>query len=707
MNTPSGTALATAPVLLEELRQRAHAAPESPAILAPALPSLTFAQLISRIDAIAARLASAGVTNDDVVAVVMPDGPDLLSMILGVASAAICAPVNPALRDAEMESCLTGLSARALIVPPTAAPAIADIALKLGIALLYADDLIAAPPAGPSHPRPSNVALLLQTSATTGKPRLVPLRHSNLQAMAASTQRILRLTAADRFLSMMPLFHLTGFLSSLSQLLAGGVVIATAGFDSNTFLGWLQQFRPTWYTASPALHNATLPLLEARPDVLTQSPLRFVRSIGAPLPRALMASLESALRAPVLEGYGATETGMATSNAPPPGKRKPGSVGQSAGLELAILSDSGEALPHGAQGEIAIRGPAVISGYRNNPEATRKAFHDGWFLTGDVGYLDDEGFLFVTGRIRDIINRGGEKVLPAEIDETLMEHPSVLDAVAFGIPHPSLGEDVAAAVVLAAGASIDETELRRFVAQRLADFKVPRRIVFLDAIPKGPTGKARRADIAEIFLAEAGRHSNPNEILTPVETKLQTIWKRILRIDQIGLHDDFFAIGGDSLGLVFLMTEIEFQFGVDGTLLDGSEFFASPTIATLAAVIASRAPDSAKGPRLPYVALQPLGARIPFFAIPGADENPYYFRDLCEGPWPRPAFLCPARYPTARPSGESIPSSSTRRFCRRHPLPAAAWTVHPWRPLLRWHTRFRNSPAASRPRRARRAAGPV
>jgi len=633
---PLGTAVAAAPALVDEktgflhhLRLRAEEAPESIAILAPGQGHVTFDALIHRIDALAEWVANLGFSCDDVVAVVMPDGPELLTTTIGVASAAICAPINPALRDAEMESALVDLGARALVTHRTSAE-LERTASKLGIELVDAE-LPLNSATLQARPRPAGIALLLQTSATTGKPRLVPLRHSNLLAMAGSTLRILRLTANDRFLSMMPLFHLTGFLSSLTQLLAGGTVIATAGFDSNAFLGWLQQFQPTWYSASPALHNAILPLLEARPDVLERAPVRFVRSIGAPLPQALLTNLERALRAPVLEGYGATETGMVTSSAPPPGKRKPGSVGQSAGMDVAILNESGEFLPAGADGEIAIRGDAVIAGYHKDPEASRKAFHNGWFLTGDVGYLDDEGFLFVTGRIKDIINRGGEKVLPSEIDEALLAHPAVSDAVAFGVPHPSLGEDVAAAVVLSSGASIDETDLRRFVAQRLADFKVPRRIIFLDTIPKGPTGKARRADLAAIFLAETSRHHNPNEVLTPIQKRVRTVWKRVLRIDQIGLRDDFFAIGGDSLALVFLMADIEFQFGVDGTLLDGSEFFASPTIETLAEMIAQRAPDSAKGPRLPYVALQPLGSRIPFFAIPGADENPYYFRDLAKG----------------------------------------------------------------------------
>ncbi len=280
-------------------------------------------------------------------------------------------------------------------------------------------------------------------------------------------------------------------LSSLAQFLAGGSVVSTSGFDSGMFLTSVEQFHPTWYTAAPALHSAILPLIETRPDVLDRFPLRFVRSIGAPLPQALLADLERALRVPVLEGYGMTEAGMVTSNALPPQKRKTGSVGQSAGVEVAIIDKAEGLLPAGCEGQIAVRGPAVIRGYRNDAKADQNAFRGGWLLTGDIGYLDDEDFLFVTGRIKDIINRGGEKVLPQEIDEVLSTHPSVSEAVAFGVAHPTLGEDVAAAVVLTPGAAVSEAELRQFAAHRLGDFKVPRRIVFLDAIPKGPTGKAR------------------------------------------------------------------------------------------------------------------------------------------------------------------------------------------------------------------------
>ena len=265
---------------LGELRLRAAAAPQSEALLAPGRPAIAFAGLSSRIDAVAALLANAGLTRHDVVAVFMPDGPDLLSIVLGVASIAICAPVNPALREAEIASCLGGLGARALIVDAAFNSPAAEVAAQLRIPVLDAEQALSVsrPAFLARHERASDIALLLQTSATTGEPRLVPLTHANLAAMAANTRGVLHLTAADRFLSMMPLFHLTGLLSSLAQLLAGGSVISTSGFDAGTFLAWLEEFHPTWYTAAPALHNAILPLVETRPDVLERFSLQIGRA---------------------------------------------------------------------------------------------------------------------------------------------------------------------------------------------------------------------------------------------------------------------------------------------------------------------------------------------------------------------------------------------------------------------------------------------
>ncbi|HEY3738775.1 MAG TPA: AMP-binding protein, partial [Bryobacteraceae bacterium] len=381
-------------------------------------------------------------------------------------------------------------------------------------------------------------------------------------------------------------------------------------------------YHPTWYTAGPTLHHAILPLVESHPDVLQRAPLRFVRSIGAPMPQALMEQLERALHAPVLEGYGMTEAGAISSNTPL--WRKPGSAGRSTGSEIGILSESGELLPVGCEGEIVVRGEAVMQSYRGNPEANRSAFHEGWLRTGDLGRLDADGFLFVTGRIKEIINRGGEKMLPGEVENALTAHPAVEEAVAFGVPHPTLGEDVMAVVVLKPGAVATESELRRFAGTRIADFKLPRRIVFESVIPKSPTGKPVRANLAALLAPKLNSISGVAAAATEVERRLAGIWQKILQLEDIGVRDDFFQLGGNSLAFTLLMTEIESEFGMD----DQAEFVSDPTIETLARIVA-RSPDKQRE-KSPCVALWPRGSRIPFFCIPGADENPYYFLDLAK-----------------------------------------------------------------------------
>ncbi|MGD0578715.1 MAG: AMP-binding protein, partial [Bryobacteraceae bacterium] len=493
------------------------------------------------------------------------------------------------------------------------------------------------PTPGSESPAPDDVAVLLHTSATTGGAKVVPLTHLNLQVMAANTRRMLDLSDADRLLSMMPLFHSQGLLSSLAQLLSGGGVICTSGFDARSFLSWIEELRPTWYTAGPALHKATLPTVQNQPNLMERAALRFVRSIGAAMPQDLMAALESALGVPVLEGYGMTEAGMVTSNAPFASGRKRGSVGRSGGVEIGIMNETGELMPSPWEGEIAVRGPAVAKSYFNDAEATRNAFRNGWFLTGDVGRVDDEGFLFVTGRIKEIINRGGEKIVPTEVDAVLSSHPAVAEAAAFGVSHPALGEEIHAAVVLRAGESVSESELRRLAADRLAHFKVPRRIFFLGAIPKGSTGKPKRAslggEVAPLIDQMRARARAAGAPASAIEEKIAGIWKRILGVQEFGGEDDFFSLGGDSFGATLMLVEVGQEFGLEQSQLEDSDFFLSPDIATLARIVSDAGaapPNHQRRAKPPLVALQPHGSRVPIFCFPGGDENPYYFRPLAQ-----------------------------------------------------------------------------
>jgi oxalate---CoA ligase len=343
-----------------------------------------------------------------------------------------------------------------------------------------------------------DTALVLHTSGTTSRPKIVPLLQRNVLASAAHIGATLALTPADVCLNIMPLFHIHGLIAAtLSSLAAGAQVSCTPGFNALRFFGWLDEVRPTWYTAVPTMHQAILARADRNQEILARSRLRLIRSSSASLPAPVMLELERTFGVPVIESYGMTEAAhQMASNPLPPRPRKPGSVGIASGPEVAILDDAGQLLPRGEIGEVSIRGPNVTPGYEANPEANAKAFTHGWFRTGDQGLLDEDGYLRLTGRLKELINRGGEKISPLEVDEVLMTHPAVAQVVTFGMPHDKLGEDVAAAVVLREGKTATDRELRDFAATRLADFKVPRKIVILAEIPKGATGKLQRIGLA-------------------------------------------------------------------------------------------------------------------------------------------------------------------------------------------------------------------
>jgi acyl-CoA synthetase (AMP-forming)/AMP-acid ligase II len=346
---------------------------------------------------------------------------------------------------------------------------------------------------------PDDVALVLHTSGTTSRPKIVPLKHRNICASARHIGRTLAFSPADRGLNIMPLFHIHGLIAGiLAPLAAGGEVFCTPGFNALKFFSWMAEARPTWYSGVPTMHQAILARASKNMDVIKANPLRFIRSSSSSMPSQVIGELEQVFKTPVVEAYSMTEAAhQMTSNPLPPGKRKPGSVGVAAGPEVCVLSEAGHPVAPGVRGEIAIRGPNVMSGYENNPKANTDAFANGWFRTGDQGMMDSEGYITITGRLKEIINRGGEKISPREVDEILMDHPAVAQCVTFAISHEKLGEDVAAVVVLREGSMATERELRAFAAVRLADFKVPRQIVFRDEIPKGATGKLQRIGLAQ------------------------------------------------------------------------------------------------------------------------------------------------------------------------------------------------------------------
>lgn len=481
------------------------------AILAPERPSLSFAGLRAQAEQTVAALNARGIGRSDRVAIVLPNGAEMATAFVSVACGAITAPLNPAYRLEEFEFYLSDLQSKALVVEQgSESPAVAA-ARKLGIPVLpiiagdaagqfsFEDEPTGEAVTNGGMTEPDDVALVLHTSGTTSRPKIVPLTQRNLCASARNISTTLALTANDRCMNVMPLFHIHGLTAAiLSSLRVGAGVFCTPGFNALKFFGWLDEAKPSWYTAVPTMHQAILPRAARSKAIVEAANLRFIRSSSSSLPPQVMHTLEETFGAPVVEAYAMTEAAhQMTCNPLPPTPRKPGTVGVAAGPEVGVMSAEGELLPQGSVGEIVIRGENVTPGYENNPKANAENFTNGWFRTGDQGVMDDEGYLTITGRLKEIINRGGEKISPREVDDVLMDHPAVQQVVTFAMPHPKLGEDVAAAVVLREGQEANERAIRDFAAARLADFKVPRKVLFLEEIPKGPTGKLQRIGLAE------------------------------------------------------------------------------------------------------------------------------------------------------------------------------------------------------------------
>jgi acyl-CoA synthetase (AMP-forming)/AMP-acid ligase II len=302
----------------------------------------------------------------------------------------------------------------------------------------------------------------------------------------------------------MPLFHVHGLVAStLSTLLSGGTVVVPGRFNPLSFWRTVRESGVTWYSAVPTIHQLILARSGSGTRPAGAESLRFIRSCSAPLPVEMAEKLEALTGVPVLEAYGMTEAShQMASNPLPPNSRKFGTVGKATGIRIGVMTDRGELLPAGGKGEVVIQGPSVIRAYENNPEADAKSFMHGWFRTGDEGVLDDEGYLRLTGRIKELINRGGEKIAPREIDEVLLTHPAVSEAVCFGVPHPTWGEEVAAAIVLREPAT--EAELIAYCRERLADFKCPKKLYIVKSIPRTATGKVQRLNVAAELAGARG-----------------------------------------------------------------------------------------------------------------------------------------------------------------------------------------------------------
>jgi acyl-CoA synthetase (AMP-forming)/AMP-acid ligase II len=481
-----------------------------PAVFIPDGPEVTYGQLQDQIEVVAAALRAGGIQSGEPVGIVLPNNLEYLVAFLATTWArAIAAPLNPGYKVEEFRFYLEDSGARAILVPPGDHPA-REAARQLRIPVwecgLDAQGRVfvrrqtgqAAPNLDRSSPTASDVALFLHTSGTTSRPKGVPLTHGNLMASIANIAATYQLTPRDRSLIVMPLFHVHGLLgATLSTLHTGGAVVVPAKFSAGAFWQLASRYGVTWYSAVPTIHQILLG--RADQDNAPRGGLRFIRSCSAALAPAVFQHMEERFGAPVLEAYGMTEAShQMASNPLPPGPRKPGSVGKGTGVDIAILDDKGQILPAGVQGEVSIRGTNVMHGYLNNPEANTASFCNGYFRTGDQGFLDEHGYLKLTGRLKELINRGGEKISPLEVDAVLLEHPAVAEAVSFAAPDAKYGEEVHAAVVLRTTAT--PAEIQAHCSKRLADFKVPKVIHITQVVPRTATGKIQRRHVATHFL---------------------------------------------------------------------------------------------------------------------------------------------------------------------------------------------------------------
>jgi len=571
------------------------------AIFTPGRTALDFGGLLERVEEIRATLSGFGIGRGDRVVAALPAGAATAVCFFGVGACATYVPLNPDYTEDEFDRYLGRLRPKAIVVPAEAGAAIRRAGLRRGIRILelysgrdgpagsFALRCAAAcNRADPQWAAAEDVALILLTSGTTEQPKLVPVRHRQLTAIARAGKSHFALGPADRYLHTMPMFHGHGVKSGLAlPLLAGSGVICGPGFDVSSFFLNMATMRPTWYSAGYTLQRAIFDRIDDFREVAAGAKLRFIVSGSGRIEPRVISGLEAAFGAPVLDRYSTSETGVLTCEPLPPRRRKPGTVGVPVVNEIRVVDAHGNERGAGEDGEIAARGPGVIDGYLDDPALTALAFIDGWFRTGDLGHLDEDGYLTITGRIKELINRGGEKIAPAEVERVIADHPAVARVCVFGVPHPTLGEEVAAAVVPASGCLATERSIIEFAAGRLAGFKVPRRIYFASRFPQRTTGKTDRRALALACAADEPAQVPASPLAegspTRFDDEVAALWRRILKLDEVRRDANFFDSGGDSLTAAELTLQVRQHFGVDTSIRQ--IFDEGVTIAGLARLI--------------------------------------------------------------------------------------------------------------------------
>ena len=628
--------------ICDAVRRWGQVQPEAPAVMGEGGYVLTYRGLVAAMDRIRDALRHAGLGKGSRIAIVHSGGAEMAALLLGVMNGATAVPLNPSFTRSEFIDGLGARRAAGLILDPDLQDAADAAAGALGIPVIDSSALPGidprtldrVPPCDPltiseEPPSVEDTAIVFGSSGTTARSKIVPYRHRHIVAHTTLDMRALELCPGDVGLAIRPLHYAGPFFDVADVLFSGGGVIVLPTLEATRFFRLLREKDVTWYVGGPTHHRAIHAHALQNPDDLQGVRLRLIRTASAPLEPEIAKGLERLFAAPVATSYSCTEAGRIALSYPGLAPRKPESVGRPidrlgfAGAGVRIRSLDGRFLPDGEHGEVVVRGPQVIDGYENAPDLNAEAFVDDWFRTGDEGFLDADGYLMLTGRIKEMINRGGEKVSPAEVDTALMAHPGVREAATFPIPHATLGEEVAVAVVQETGARLTDEHLSRYLLGRLSGFKVPRRFFFVDAIPKTDTGKIQRYRLAEALgvAPEAGpvRGAPADRDATPLETRLQGLWAEALGLPHVGLNDNFFLLGGDSLRAIELFLRIERELGAP---LPPSALFEAGTVAEMARRIEGDAPGG------PLVALKPGGTRPPFFCVHAGDGHVIGFRHL-------------------------------------------------------------------------------
>jgi long-chain acyl-CoA synthetase len=496
----------------ELLAARVAAAPGKPFLFSePEGRQFTYAEFAKAIDATANLLTQQGIQKGDVVSLLMPNSAEyIIAYFACWKLGALAGPVNSLLKEHEMAFVMNNSEARAVLVHPEFLGRIEAIRAELphmNSVIPFADYAEATGDADAATITPNlsstDDAIIIYTSGTTGKPKGCLLTHGNLIANARQISQWLSFTETDRLLTIMPLFHMNAVsVTTMSALYAGGSTVISPKFSASKFWNIVSDYQITSFGSVATMLSILLNNYpEGVPDGLKTDQLRFAMCGSAPVPAEVMKSFEETFKCPVIEGYGLSESTCRSTFNPPDERRRAGSCGLPIGNEMKVVDEDDQEVADGALGEIVLRGENILKGYFKNADATEKAFRGGWFHTGDIGYRDADGFFYIVDRKSDMIIRGGENIYPREIDEVLYQHPAIAAAATIGIPDPLYGEEVAAFVVLKDGMKLSEGELIDFCKTELADYKCPKRIRFVADIPKGPTGKLLKRELAKHYEA--------------------------------------------------------------------------------------------------------------------------------------------------------------------------------------------------------------